>query len=642
MTDKDSADLIYRIRDSYSSCNSYEKHLLKQILKEISIYGESLTYNDIWLADYSEIPVSIDTFLDSDTYLGKVTRQGTAIYPRWRSCMNDVFNAGNKIEEVVLTGATRIGKTSTGITMTAYMLYRLMCLRDPQEFFHKKDVSKFSITFFNVTKDLAKGVAFREFNDTLRCSPWFCNHGTFSKSERNFYYIPEGDKIVIDYGSDASHGLGQQIFVAFMDECSFAKAGVKDVNKAKQHMKELYDTVAARVKGTFRQNGEVYGKIFAISSKKSDSDFMEYYIQTKLQAGNADHMYIVDEPQWEILPKSVFSEEVFYIAVGSKDQKGFVVPDSDTNESGLQDLRNQGFRILTPPIDMKTDFLTDFEIALRDLAGISVPGAFSYITRDTLVACIGQRKNPFFNTILTCGTKDSVFIEDYFHLEVVDNRYKSYPMYIHLDLSLNDDKSGISGVSVTGRKDIKGKDGSVLSAISFTHIFTLSIKAPRGDQIPYGKVVKFIVWLQKNGFNVAGISRDGYQSEYVGQQLESNGFEVSKLSLDRTPDGYVAFRSVLQEERIDMLPCDLLEDEIIHLQRDAFSGAVDHPIGGSKDCSDSVAGAVWNATLKNPSIPIDVSKKAKIMSDVNKRKSNPKRPGSTLPAMQLGKYKGRR
>lgn len=208
----DNYKLIERIQDAYKSCNPAERKILRQILEELSMWGESPTYNDIWLADYREIPVSIDTFLNDDTFLGSATREGTAIYPAWRHCMKDVFGAGNKYDEVVLTGATRIGKTSTGITMTAYMLYRLMCLKDPQAFFHKKDVSKFSILFFNVTKDLARGVAFREFNDTLKTSPWFNAHGKFSKSEENFYYIPDGGKIIIDYGSDAAHGLGKQVF----------------------------------------------------------------------------------------------------------------------------------------------------------------------------------------------------------------------------------------------------------------------------------------------------------------------------------------------------------------------------------------------------------------------------------------------
>ena len=153
--------------------------------------------------------------------------------------------------------------------------------------------------FFNITKDLAKGVAFREFNDTLKYSPWFCNHGKFSKSERNFYYIPDGNKIDMEFGSEAAHSIGKQIFIAFMDECNFARAGIKDINKAKIRMKELYDSVVARVEGTFRIHGEVWGKLFVVSSKKSDNDFIEIMCITQLEAGN-EHMIVFDRPQWEV------------------------------------------------------------------------------------------------------------------------------------------------------------------------------------------------------------------------------------------------------------------------------------------------------------------------------------------------------
>lgn len=637
-------NLVEQISDAYKSCSTTERQYLKLILEELADYGDSPTYRDIWLVDYKEIPVSIDTFLDDEAFLGKVTRNGTAIYPTWRKAMRDVFNAGNQFHEVVLTGATRIGKTSTAITMTAYMLYRLMCLRNPQEFFHKKDVSKFSITFFNITKDLAKGVAYREFNDTLRESPWFCGHGKFSRSEQNFYYIPDGDKIAVDYGSDASHGLGKQIFVGFLDECAFAKAGVKDVNKAKEHMKNLYDTILARIEGTFRQNGEVFGKLFAISSKKSDSDFMEYYISNKKQSGETSHMYIVDRPQWEVLPESMFSKEKFYIAVGNKNQKGFVVPKEQETDEGLKAIEDQGFTLLRPPIDMRGNFLSDFDIALRDLAGISVPGTLSFITRDVYRQCIDSRhKNMFISSIITVGVMDKTMIEDYCLLAAADPRMRYKPMYIHLDLSLTGDKSGVGGVWIDGRKDMEDGDGNIHSQITFKQAFAVSIQAPRGDQIPFNKVVNFIKWLRKSGFNVAGVSRDSYQSEYLGQQLVEAGFKDKKLSLDRTPDGYIALRSVFMEQRIILFENELMEDEIIHLQRDSFSGAVDHPVGGSKDMSDGLAGAVWNAILDNPSVPVEPKTRTNVIKSVNgARPSINTKPGTTLPAMGMNPKRIRR
>ena len=577
-------DVPEKIAKIYNSCSAQEQKYLLQILKELSEsdMGYSQTYTDIWLADYKEIPVDIDTFINDSTYLGATNRNGQAVYPFWRKELHNVFDAGNKYYEWILTGATRIGKSSTGITGTAYMLYRLMCLRDPQRFFNKKEVSEFSILFFNITKDLARGVAYREFNDTLKEVPWFMAHGTVSDSEENFYYKPEGGKITIDYGSDASHGLGKQVFVAFMDEINFSQAGIKDVNKAKARMKNTYNTVAARVKGTFKHGGEVFGKIFGVSSKRSDSDFMEDYVQEQLAAGAGDHMYISDAPQWEVLPPDTFSKEKFYIAVGDRHHRGFVIPENQTHEAAINDLKSQGYKILTPPMDMRSDFVADFEVALRDLAGIAVPGAMSYITQETITRCISTtRHNPFYQDILEIGVHDPYSIEEFFHMDEITPEIKRMRMYIHLDLALNTDRAGISGCGVIGRKDIVDNEiNKMVSLPVIGHAFTVAIQAPRGDKIPYDKILRFIIWLRKQGFHIEIVSRDQFQSEYMGQLLDQNGFTEEKISLDRTPDGYTALRSMLDEQRIDMLDIKLLQDELIHLQRDSISGKIDHPVGG--------------------------------------------------------------
>lgn len=629
------ANLPLRIKSIYNSCTPEEQVVLIQILEELATSGYSETYNNVWLEDFKEIPVDLETFLTDDYYLGKVTRQGDAIYPYWKDVMHEIVDAGNQYQEIVFTGATRIGKSSTAITLAAYYTYWLMCLRDPQKFFNKKDESKFSILFFNLTLDLARGIAFREYNDTLKASPWFCEHGTFTSSLRDFYYVPEGGKVVISYGSDAAHALGQQVFIAIMDEVNFSRSGVKDVNKAKEHMKNLYDTIVARVQGTFRLNGQVYGKVFSVSSKRGDSDFMEQHVQDQLAAGNT-HLYVSDKPQWEVLPPSMFSPGRFHIAVGDRHHRGFVV-DNESPEA-LAELKEQGYNLLEVPIDMKTNFLADFDISLRDLAGISVPGALSFITQDAISACIGDRHNPFFNDILEIGTKDSYTIEEFFHMEVVDKSLLRHPMYIHLDLSLNTDATGISGNAVTGNKVVRGEDGKSVAQPFFTHVFSIKLRAPRGDKIPYAKITEFICWLRRQGFNIEGISRDQFQSEYMAQLLEAQGFDVDKVSLDRTPDGYMALRSILLEQRIDMLDVQELQDELIYLQRDAVTGKIDHRVGFEKDLSDSFAGSIWNAILHQASPGVSAKSVANAISAVN-RPRGVAADAMNLPSMFPGLYK---
>lgn len=203
---------VDRIGQIYRMCSPAEQKLLRDILQEMSIKGYSYTLEKVWLADFKEIPVGIDQFLDDPYYLGQTNNYGKNVYPFWRQTFHNIFNAGNRYNEILLGGATRIGKSSSSVTIMAYMLYKLMLYRNPHEYFNKKAVSRFTLAFANLTKDLAFGVGYREFNDTLKDVPWFMEHGQISRSDRNFFYIPEGDKIEIVAASSGEQLLGKQLW----------------------------------------------------------------------------------------------------------------------------------------------------------------------------------------------------------------------------------------------------------------------------------------------------------------------------------------------------------------------------------------------------------------------------------------------
>ena len=149
-------------------------------------------------------------------------------------------------------------------------------------------------------------------------------------------------------------------------------------------------------------------------------------------------------------------------------------------------------------------------------------------------------------------------------------------------------------------------------------MFSVAIEAPRGDKIPYSKILAFICWLRDRGYDIPIVSRDQFQSEYIGQQLEQEGFDSPKISLDRTPDGYIALRDILIDQRVDMLDSTLLQDELVHLQRDSVTGKVDHPVGGGKDLADSFAGCIWDAILQNPGTSIPIQSIGPAILGVNK------------------------
>lgn len=606
----DYEDIIERIRAIYDSSNPIEQAHFLKILEELGDKGYSETLDTIYLVDFKEVPVSIDRFLRDPVYLGESNDCGNQIYPGWWDAYDTVFDESKDIYEVILSGATRIGKTSTAVSMMCYMLYLLMCYRNPQKYFGLKEVSRCTIAFANLTKDLALGVAFREFNDTLQKSPWFNSHGTFTHSVTKPIYIPEGNQIELVAASDAAHVLGMQLWACCLDECNFARAGVKDISISKAHMKNLYDTANARITGTFKLNGKIYGKMFTCSSKNTDNDYLSDHIEKQLDAGNK-HMYVYEKPQWEVLPKYRFGTETFYITVGDRYKRGFVVPDENSDEAHLQEYIAQGYQILKVPADYKPNFRADYDIALRDIAGISVIGAMGFITQEMITPNISEtRKNPFFLDYYEIGIQDNLTLESYFHAEVVPTELKRLPMYIHIDFAEISDHIGISGGVRDGDKlVIDPMTEKKITMPYFKEIFQVAIGAPRGDRMSFQKVINFIVWLKKAGFNIAIISTDQYQSSYVRENLTQQGFVCEKVSVDRTEDPYIGLRNLLQDQRIELIKHELQEVEMINLQR--VNGVINHPPqsnsttdlpclangynskGIGKDCSDALCG--WTA-----------------------------------------------
>lgn len=752
----DYEDIINRIRAIYDSSNPIEQAHFIKILEELGDKGYSETLEKIYLVDFKEVPVSIDRFLCDPEYLGGSNDCGNQIYPGWWDVYHNVFDSQRDIYEVILSGATRIGKTSTAVSMMAYMTYLLMCYRNPQKYFGLKEVSRATIAFANLTKELALSVAFREYNDTLLMSSWFNKHGKFTQSDTKPVFIPEGNQIEIVAASSGSMLLGKQLWCltgdtkiltsdgvvsigdfagtvktvyqytdgglvssdalivrtkyaselieveleddtvvrgtpehmmllsdgtyksldalassdglltltvangvvggnkiksikhnvysspipvydvidvkpyhnfvivgesgllvshncCLMDEVNFAKSNIKNIDKAKADIKQMYDTANARITGTFKLGGKIYGKMFTCSSKNTDNDYLTDHIEKQLDAGN-QHMFLFDKPQWEVLPAYRFGKEKFYITVGDRYKRGFVVADENSDEAHLQEYRDEGYQVLEVPADYKPNFRADYDIALRDIAGISVVGAMGFITQEMITPNVtSDRQNPFFEDYYEIGVQDNDTLERHFHLEVVPPELKRLPMNIHIDFAEVSDHIGISGGVIDGEKMvIDPLTEKKISMPYLRQIFQVAIGAPRGDRMSFQKVINFIVWLKKSGFNIGIISTDQYQSSYVRENLAQQGFVVEKVSVDRTEDPYIGLRNLLQDQRIELVKCDLQEVEMINLQR--VNGIINHPPqskdnttvipsisngynskGVGKDCADALCG--WTATI---------------------------------------------
>lgn len=562
-----------RFQAVLNSLTAEEQKTVIQILKEYAESGQSKTYNDVWMEDYEEIPVDIDTFLEDPAYLGQATNFGKQIYPFWRERLREMFANGDmEYEEIAFTGAIGIGKTAIAVYAIAYLLYRLMCLRNPQRYFGFAETDEIAIFFFNATVNLAMGVGYARLHAVCMESPWFRSHGQIAGSDSNPYYVPS-KRIVIKAGSKGSHGLGQQIFCGMLDEVNFAPGSNTAIEKSK--IMQTYSSVKARIKSRFIKDGKLLGKVFLVSSKRAESDFLEVYLERRKKEADAHKLYIVDEPLWVVKPSSTYSGKKFKVAYGAKQLMPQVVEPTDD----IEQLKRIGFQILDVPIEFEGDFRLNIITALQDLAGKALPGTTSYFSYKIFGKCYVDKPNPWTNEVLQIGRDDDMEYEEFFDITKIPVSVRTLPIAIHVDTALKNDLLGMSAVAYL-KNTIEDSDDGLVEKRVYEHLFSVGIQAPPGSEISLAKTRRFIYRLRAMGLNIVIVSTDTFQSAEFHQLLKDKGFETAIRSLDRTPEGYKILRDAMSENRINLIRHARLENELIHLQRDTNTGKLDHPPDG--------------------------------------------------------------
>ncbi|AWD93006.1 intein splicing region protein [Bacillus phage vB_BceM-HSE3] len=187
-----------------------EKQIFNQIVVELINGQDSETMKSLWEADYDEMPVDIDTFIEHPDYMGSTTNEGTAIFPFWRDRLREIFAPNAQYWEVALTGGIGLGKTTIAVIGMAYILHKLLCLKDPQSYYGLTRSSLIALAFFNINLELSYGVAYSKLQNDLMSSPWFLRHGTV-RGQKDKFYVPDKN-IIFVVGSKKEHVIGKDVF----------------------------------------------------------------------------------------------------------------------------------------------------------------------------------------------------------------------------------------------------------------------------------------------------------------------------------------------------------------------------------------------------------------------------------------------
>lgn len=407
--------------------------------------------------------------------------------------------------------------------------------------------------------------------------------------------------------------------------CNFGVGN--DVEKKKSKQKKMIAQIDARMESRFLKGTFLPTLNIVVSSKDIEQAFLQSYINTK-QTNNSKTTLIVDEPQWVIRTDKGTPNDPgsFYVAIGNKFLAHELLPVNASQEL-VDSYRNKGYTMLKIPPGFRENFETNLEQSLMDIAGISISNTTKYISGARLnQAKVDTYHNPFIKDIIEVGNSpdDHLQYANFFDLSAISPEDKARPLFIHLDMSVSGDKTGIAGVWITGKqKSIPQQQNALMQTqddqesiinvdnantqandLHYKLAFSVSIKAPKGFQISFEKNRTFIRWLREQGFAIKAVTADSFQSASIIQNLKSDGFNTEIISVDRIDAQsriclpYQYLKSTIYERHVEIYQkCDLLTDELIGLER-MPSGKIDHTTEGinSKDQSDSFCGALWAAS----------------------------------------------
>ena len=619
--------MSYNLDEQLEGLSEREKEEVFKILGEFSQEGKSKTYEDLIYQDYKEIPVDIITFIKDPLYLGKAWHldDGTCkLFPYWEKKLKELFpdNINTNYNTFIESGARGLGKSEIAVTCALYLMHRLMCLKNPYTYLNLKPTEQVAFAFMNITEALAIDIGVTKFQNTVQSSPWFMERGTMSGSKNIVWNPPSFINIII--GSQSRHVIGQAIYCSFFDEISFIAN--QDIEIQKKRALDLIDTAIGGMKTRFTNRGKNPTLLILASSKRSEKSFLEEHIKKKNET-DKENTLIVDEPVWNVRPASEYSGKRFYVAQGNRFLVSEVLPLSTTKDE-ISSWVDRGYRVIDVPIEYHANFLENIDRALCDYAGISSSELTTYISGPRLLACRrDELSNPFVKDVIEVGNapNDTAQYYHFFDLNKVDPIMKSRPLYIHLDMSMTGDKTGIAGVWIKGKKPpVEGQPQS--KELFYQLAFAVSIKAPKGYQVSFEKNRQFIYWLKDQGFNIKGVSSDTFQSADLAQQLIAKNYAYSSISVDRVDKleggGYLCkpyhyLKNTIYEERILLFKDDLLTQELVCLERNGNTGKVDHPPNGSKDKADAVCGAVWNASQNAEQFAFDYGETLETIVDVS-------------------------
>jgi hypothetical protein len=530
--------------------------------------------------EFDEKPVDLKTFVRSPEYLGlpelsdyqyTLIEKSSQIYKD--STLIKLFGEEEgrirfkqTANEVVAQLGKGSGKDYCSTIAVAYIVYLLLCLKDPATYYGKPPGDSIDIINIAINSQQASNVFFKGFKTRIEKSPWFAGRYTDKAAEVKF------DKAITVHSghSEREAWEGYNVIVVILDEISgFAIENTTGHDQAKTGA-AIYDMYRASVDSRFPD----FGKVILLSFPRYKND----YIQQRYNAVVADVETVVRDHKFKMdeeLPDGTVGNE-FEIQWEEDHILSYKIP-------RVYALKRPTWEV--NPVRKIDDFKVAFFTNPMDALS-----RFACMPPDAVDAFFKSREK-----VEKAFNKAHLAVDNFGRLEewFIPDPDKEY--FIHVDLAQKHDHCAVAMAHVNKWVNIKVTD-TYSQPAPIVEIDAVRYWTPTKDKsVDFTEVKDYILSLKTRGFKIRVCTFDRWNSHDMMQQLKQYGINTEILSVAKKH--YDDMAMVVAEERVVGPHIPLLIDELCQLR--IMRDKVDHPRKGSKDLADAVCGSIYNSISRS-------------------------------------------
>jgi hypothetical protein len=531
---------------------------------------------------FEEIPVDAKTFVEGEAYLGQpplsdvqydIVEAMSQIY-RKEDLINMMgeekgtkyYNKYTK-NEIILQLGKGSGKDFTSTVACSYIVYKLLCLKDPAKYFGKPSGDAIDLINVAINAQQAKNVFFKGFKTKIEKSPWFVGKYNAKADSVEF------DKSITVYSghSERESHEGLNLLLAVLDEISGFASEIGTGNDQGKTADNIYRAFRASVDSRFPD----LGKVVLLSFPRYPGDFIsERYdaVIAEKESIEKTHRFIINPILPEDDPDNYFDiswDEDQIISYKYPGVFALKKPTWEVNPTRKID-------------DFKIAFLTDIGDAMQRFACVPTFASDAFFKQSEKVRACMTLRNPVDN------------------FRRFDESFKPDPdkvYYVHADLAQKHDKCAVAIAHVDKWVNIQVINNYeqvapivVVDAVAW---WEPKVEGP----VNLSEVKMWIQNLRRLGFNIGMVSFDRWQSFDIQNELKQVGMRTDTVSVAKKH--YEDMAMLVYEERLAMPAIELLFDELTQLKI-MKNNRVDHPRKKSKDLADAVCGAIFGAISHTP------------------------------------------